>query len=67
MKSKKEKKENHQWQTEDWGDCSVSCGGGQRNRKTFCAGKDKKQVDDSLCEGITGFIIILRYQDRYFR
>ncbi|PFX18966.1 Zinc metalloproteinase nas-13 [Stylophora pistillata] len=48
---KKEKKENYQWQAEEWGDCSVSCGGGKRNRKTLCVEVDKQnQVDESFCE-----------------
>lgn len=52
MEIKKEKKENYQWRAEEWGDCSVSCGGGKRNRKTLCFGMDEQnEVDESFCEG----------------
>ena len=57
VKIKTEKKGDYKWQTEDWDKCSVSCGGGQRNRKTFCAGEDKKEVENSFCEGIFVYIL----------
>ncbi|KAJ7392901.1 hypothetical protein OS493_008138 [Desmophyllum pertusum] len=50
VKIKTEKKGDYKWQTEDWDKCSVSCGGGQKKRKTFCAGEDKKEVENSFCE-----------------
>lgn len=52
VKIKTETKEVYKWYAEDWDECSVSCGGGQRRRKTFCANYEKKEVEDSLCEGI---------------
>lgn len=50
VKIKTEKKESYKWYAKDWDDCSVSCGGGQRNRKTFCGDDDKREVEDTLCE-----------------
>ena len=55
VKIKTEKKESYKWYAKDWEDCPVSCGGGQRNRKTFCGDDDKREVEDTLCEGIVTF------------
>lgn len=47
--------DDFKWQAEDWNECPVSCGGGQRNRKTYCTDKNKSKVDESLCKGIMKF------------
>ena len=44
--------QDYKWHTKDWNECTKSCGGGQRNRETFCADEKKKKVDESLCKGI---------------
>ncbi|KAM7437913.1 hypothetical protein ABFA07_012522 [Porites harrisoni] len=41
---------DYKWHTKDWNECTKSCGGGQRNRETFCADEKKNKVDESLCK-----------------
>ncbi|KAK7486510.1 hypothetical protein BaRGS_00022176, partial [Batillaria attramentaria] len=38
-----------QWQTGDWLGCSVTCGGGRKQRKVWCVLGDQK-VDESMCD-----------------
>ncbi|XP_068083512.1 protein madd-4 [Anabrus simplex] len=42
------------WVTDEWGPCSVSCGGGSRFRHVFCAEDDngtRNKVQEHLCRG----------------
>ncbi|XP_067040328.1 uncharacterized protein [Acropora muricata] len=39
------------WRKEDWRECSVSCGGGQKNRKTYCVDVHNTKVETTFCKG----------------
>ena len=43
--------EGYMWTTGPWGDCSTSCGGGQKTRTVMCTlGATKEIVAEGLCD-----------------
>ena len=61
MIKKESEKRNYKWYAGDWNKCSVSCGGGQRNRRTYCADENNTKVDEFLCTGIVEFENVCGY------
>lgn len=45
------KPQGYRWYIADWGECSVTCGGGQKKRETICSKEDKDPADYSNCAG----------------
>lgn len=54
-----DKTSKYKWYAGAWGKCSVTCGGGQRNRKTYCSlGPNGAEVHYSKCKGKTSFSLL---------